>query len=77
MDNKETREVWSHSSDREGDQEQHAIGEETMFDWNDLSEDIIEGDLWSRCKANECVGGDKLTDSFGSGSYNDSHEGDR
>lgn len=76
MNNEETREVRSHSCHWEGDQEQHAVGKETMFDWNNLSQNIVEGNLRSRRKADECVGSDELTDSFGSGCYDDSHEGD-
>lgn len=72
----ETREIGTHSSYWKSYQEQHAVGEEAMFDWHNLSKYIVERDLWSCRKADKCIAGNELTDTLSSGCYDDSHKGD-
>ena len=76
MHNEEAREVRSHARYRKSYKEEHAVGEETMFDWYDFSEYIVERYLWSCCKANECICADELADGFSCGCYDDADEGD-
>lgn len=76
MHNEEAREVRSHACDRKSYEKQHAVGEETMFDWHDLPKNVVERYLWSRCKTNEYVGADELVDGLSCGCYNDANEGD-
>lgn len=70
MDNEETLKVRPHTGDREGDEEDHAVGEEAMLDWYDFPNDIIERDLWSRGQADEHSSTYKHIDSLSSRSYN-------